>query len=338
MDGQRFDELARLVASGVPRRRVLGMIGGGLAALAAKAMPARAGCFEEGGGCEIQDDCCTGLFCVNNVCTGPVCIPDGESCIVPAGQIPTECCSGSECIEGICTPVIPPCSEVGEPCVVTQGVQQTCCGDLVCVDSTCQVACQAEGAGCKSDLDCCDGLVCPEGTCVPPEPVCAVEGEACSNIDGVAISCCEELECVDGTCTVVVECVAEGEACEVDGDCCTGICCGGACRDIECCIDDPNPNDRCDDGQACFEGVCEGVSTGCSDDSGCGTGTCCCDDASCSADCCPDDPVTQLPDTGAGLGQGRASGWFGAAIAGAAAAFLGGRKLREQPQPVEIDE
>ena len=105
MDGQRFDELARLVASGVPRRRVLGMIGGGLAALAAKAMPARAGCFEEGGECEIQDDCCTGLFCVNNVCTGPVCIPDGESCIVPAGQIPTECCSGSECIEGICTPV-----------------------------------------------------------------------------------------------------------------------------------------------------------------------------------------------------------------------------------------
>ena len=33
MDGQRFDDLTRLVASGVPRRRVLGMIGGGLAAI-----------------------------------------------------------------------------------------------------------------------------------------------------------------------------------------------------------------------------------------------------------------------------------------------------------------
>ena len=47
---------------------------------------------------------------------------------------------------------------------------------------------------------------------------------------------------MDGICAAVVDCVAEGEACEVDGDCCAGICCAGFCRDIECCIDEPNPN------------------------------------------------------------------------------------------------
>jgi hypothetical protein len=45
--------------------------------------------------------------------------------------------------------------------------------------------------------------------------------------------------------------------------------------------------------------------------------------------------VTDLPNTGIGIGNKGASGWFGAAIVGAAAAFLGGKKLRGELTPTE---
>ena len=115
-----------------------------------------------------------------------------------------------------------------------------------------------------------------------------------------------------------------GATCAADTDCCTGICCGNICADIECCIDDPDPNDRCDAGQSCFEGVCEGVSNLCEADSDCASGTCCCDDGTCSEDCCE----IQLPNTGNGIGGTGKSAWFGAGLAAAAAAYLSGRKLR----------
>jgi hypothetical protein len=48
--------------------------------------------------------------------------------------------------------------------------------------------------------------------------------------------------------------------------------------------------------------------------------------------------VTDLPNTGIGISNSDASGWFGAAIVGAAAAFLGGKKLRGEQKPTEAAE
>jgi LPXTG cell wall anchor motif len=110
-------------------------------------------------------------------------------------------------------------------------------------------------AGPAPQLDCCDGLLCCDA------------GDA-----GECAECCGDGDCPQGT-----------------------ICCVGACREIECCIDDiltgGNPNDRCPDTCTCFEGICvdenqERCRAFCESDKECGKDTCCCKDGTCSAKCC----------------------------------------------------
>jgi hypothetical protein len=324
VDGQRFDDLTRLVAAGVPRRKMLGLIGGGLAALTGRKVGrAQDVCLEIGMNCvESVASCCGDLVCDANgtgVCIPaiPICAAEGDSCALITGRL-LGCCDGLVCADGICVAPDPICAAEGETCGVIAP------------------------AGAPV-IECCDGLVCSDaGICEVPAPVCAAEGEACAMIDGGPSACCDGLVCsTDGTCVVPGPiCSAEGETCEGDSDCCDGICCNGACRAIECCIDDPNPNARCGDGQTCQEGTCETVGgVGCANDSDCAGDTCCCGDGTCSVDCCdPKEPVTQLPVTGSGSGQDLASGWLGAAVGGAAAAFLGGKVLRDQKNATETAE
>src|SRR5688500_16539047 len=123
MDGQRFDELARLVATGVPRRRVLGMIAGGVAAVFAHGGRANAGtCLVEGNSCDgVTLPCCGDLVCDvggSDTCVqAAVCIPEDGTCgVVTAGGIPTECCADLECVDGVCVPIEPVCADAGEAC------------------------------------------------------------------------------------------------------------------------------------------------------------------------------------------------------------------------------
>jgi hypothetical protein len=178
LDGQRFDALSRLVATGMPRRRVLGFIGGGLAAIVSRVTSVSAGCLGEGSPCLDDITCCPGLFCDlgavagtgtlgGGVCTPDIqCKLDGETCgILPATVVQADCCDGLLCIGNVCTTPAPVCSLVGESCSLVQGALPSCC----------------------------DGLVCMDGTCVVPAPACAVEGEACSMAEGTPL-----LECCDG--------------------------------------------------------------------------------------------------------------------------------------------
>jgi hypothetical protein len=148
----------------------------------------------------------------------------------------------------------------------------------------------------------------------------------------------------------------EGEACTEDADCAgDAICCAEACRSIECCIDEPDPNARCPEGTSCFEGVCDPLGTnGCSTDAGCPEGQICCEGACHEIECCiadadpnarcPEgttcfegvcDPVgtgVDLPETGVGTATDSNGLWaFGTAAA--AAALVGGAALRRQSQP-----
>ena len=375
MDGQRFDELARLVATGVPRRRVLGMFAGGVAAVFSRVGSASAGiCLNEGDPCDgVTNPCCGDLVCDvggSDTCVqATVCIGENGSCgVLTAGGPTAECCEGLECVDGTCVSIEPVCAGVGEACSDLAGPNPSCCLGLICVQGFCEEpepVCAGVGEGCiqpsgETNLACCEGLVCVEGICDVPEPVCAeegdlcggkesecceslqcinglcavpgptcsAEGETCSIGAGIDLPCCEGLDCFDGICVPPPNgCADEGEACELDDNCCAGICCAGFCRDIECCIDEPNPNDRCDDVESCFEGVCQGVTEVCESDEDCDDDTCCCEDGGCSEDCCGE-PVTQLPGTGAGASRSASTGLFGAAAA-AAAALLAGKKLRE---------
>lgn len=164
--------------------------------------------------------------------------------------------------------------------------------------------------------------------------------------------------------------VVAQDPCTTDDDCDTGICCAGFCRDIECCIDDDDPNARCPEGTSCFEGVCDPVTEpgACASDDECGDDEICCAGFCRAIECCIDDedpnarcpegtscfegvcdpiddagqqpPVVALPETGTGPDSGGSSSMVSAILAGGAAvaAGLGLRARRTRPSEAESEE
>jgi hypothetical protein len=326
MDGQRFDQLARLVGQGASRRNVvkglLGLIAGGVG-VALKGERALAGCQSLGMECnpEIIGHCC------------------GNICLPTIGDGPAYTCQR-------------PCSSVGDPCSTTgEGGLLDCCAGYVCTEGVCaEIGPQV----CSADTDCDPCHACIDGACVWQ---CAGVCESCDASSGAHGTCvfdCRASDSGSGCCESNGTCSQETGTCQVpaecavDADCLANggvdgvppICCNGTCVDAECCGDDTDG--RCSTGSTCTEGVC--VST-CSGDGDCASGTCCCNDGSCSADCCADpvpapdpDPVptphvvTTLPKTGAGGGSesGTGNGLLGTALAAGAAALFAGRRLKSK--------
>jgi hypothetical protein len=244
------------------------------------------------------------------------------------------------------------CEEEGNACAS----EADCCQGLFCSNFVCSSAeiCGVAGDPCPVDFsagvratltpDCCTGFVCGlGGVCVS---ICAEEGDGCETSD----DCCEDLVCSEGVCVVPALCAEEGGSCEGDADCCEGICCAGSCRNIECCIDEEDPNARCPEGTSCFEGICDEVICGgegaaCDDSSEC-CGELVCYKGTCAVPRDDDDddhdgggehgggvrePVTQLPSTGVAGEDGRDGLIAGAVLAAGTAALLAGKKLAPKP-------
>lgn len=163
---------------------------------------------------------------------------------------------------------------------------------------------------------------------------CGAAGDPCHDVKGGG--CCEGLVCNDDdVCEAVAgpTCAAEGDDCSDDDECCAGICCGGACRDIECCIDDADPNARCDAGETCFEGICDPVCT--VEGDACSSSSECCKDLSCIDGVCAfteddDDPedVTSLPSTGSGEETTGPDGTLVTGLIAGAAALVAATRVR----------
>lgn len=254
------------------------------------------------------------------------------------------------------------------------------------------VAAQRAGAlaqDCTTDADCTGGQTCVSGVCTADGPPpcnsdadCTGTGEICCAVGCLAIQCCIEdadpnARCPAGTACFEGVCdpVTEPTACETDDVCADGeICCAGACRAIECCIDDVDPNARCPEGTSCFEGVCDPITEpgACATDADCPDGEICCAGYCRAIECCIDEadpnarcpagtscfegycdpidnggrkddgtggqkPVVQLPSTGAGPAAGGSAGMLSAMLAGGAAiaAGLGIRARRVRPAESE---
>jgi hypothetical protein len=151
-----------------------------------------------GGACDAQDDCQSGLVCVNSVCATPVaagaaCTSSeqcgltlsckGGTCATPAG--PGEACSTSgdcDTLQALyCEPQSKVCAKIGfanagEPCGVIDGKitscsQSTCEGQTPQQPGTC-VAYAADGAACNvtSGPDCLAPAACDNGVCTLPSP------------------------------------------------------------------------------------------------------------------------------------------------------------------------
>ena len=117
MDGQRFDDVARLIGTGASRRRVIkgifaGALGlGGVSALRSGA--SAGGCISVGESCVSSDDECCG-FGDGIVCAGvPRSCQSIDSCV--GGTGPCNTVKGLNC-----------CVENGLECVATDGDDRTC--------------------------------------------------------------------------------------------------------------------------------------------------------------------------------------------------------------------
>jgi hypothetical protein len=101
MDGQRFDSMARALASGMPRRNALKALAGlGVTGIGAQTLGSQAAangmCAPENEYCDPQTPCCEPLVCILHLCGQ--CLDEGETlCGGPA-----DCCHGLKCDGGKC--------------------------------------------------------------------------------------------------------------------------------------------------------------------------------------------------------------------------------------------
>jgi hypothetical protein len=133
-------------------------------------------CSNEGEACATDSDCC-------NVRDGEVC-SDG-TCARPVG---VACTNNDQCATGECyridagLPVLCQCGNVGNTC----GLNEECCGDLMCAGGFCQVpttdSCVG-GGGCASGN-------CSDGTCTCN----SAYGDLCYSSN----DCCDPWTCYGG--------------------------------------------------------------------------------------------------------------------------------------------
>lgn len=295
--GDWIDNAARTLASATSRRSVLKALavtatGGIFTMLGGASAQAKPKCRDEGHPCEGNQDCCTGLACLQAPgpgksmrCAVPPCKSAGESCGPNSA-----CCTGSTCIDGKCCKSAKVCGDHNPICCDSgsQCVGHTCCPTArVCrgaADSTgtinemcCngdQVCCQGRGSVGGLEVICCGpGAVCDIDFSNEQRPVCRTGGLACGPLacDPANEHCCDN----GGT---AFNCCPNIESC-----CAPGICCGPGttCVNKNCVACVPG-NQPCSSGTtpccngSCINGVCACTVA---------TGTCVSDANCCSQSC-----------------------------------------------------
>jgi hypothetical protein len=270
VDGDRFDELSRLLAGAVSRQSVFRLLIGagvsGLAALAGdrdgerpvleteakkkkrKKRKRRKG--RSNGRCPDQHD---------RVCHCPPgntdnCHTTGDGgghendeldcCCTRNGRRNPRCsCDGNEC-----------CKPAGTTCANSS----QCCDGIICINIVGGIGVCADRGGCQA-LTCADF---PD-RCGPQDDGCGGQTIACvcpdptdDCVGGVCVGpSCEPLTCAD----FPDQCGTFADGCdgEIDCACASGGCCDGVCEDgAACCQANDCPRQLCQD-RACNDGTCE---------------------------------------------------------------------------------
>ena len=239
--GEFIDELARAMASGLPRRELLKRLGGGALGGALLWLVPRGAAAAPGDRSHGNSDCahfCNEVFppgaerghCKSEAAhgSGP-CFKCGPA--APAGH--PELC-GQAC----CPAATPNCCGVGN-CRNLAGDVQNCgkCGNActapanatpTCAGGTCGFACNpgfkpCNGA-CIPTANCCTNADCPGGQTCVANVCCRAAGQPA----GAAGDCCAGL----GTVRVGTSdfcCKPSGQACTTGPECCSGTCAGTTC-------------------------------------------------------------------------------------------------------------
>lgn len=188
MDDVSFGAMARALAGGFSRRRVLG--GGIAAAIFAVTRIRRAGAQEVvtllGGVCTVSSQCAPQFFdglvsgqpiCGDNGYTsdGPLncCLPEGEGCCFSDG----ECCGSLRCRASGDGPCSGDCTSQkfgelspGDQCTTSDECRQGYGGPTFCADNGIATdgelnCCRYEGRPCFDGTGCCGDLLCINGSC-----------------------------------------------------------------------------------------------------------------------------------------------------------------------------
>src|SRR5579884_596359 len=239
MDGDRFDNLAKRLASGrVSRRAITRALGGGAVGLLAGALgragatAAQPACRGAGHPCDGNQTCCAGLVCQ---ASGPgaalrctACPPGTKAC----GTTCAACCADSDCPGAACSTG----SCVNGTC--QQSAMANCCtSDAQCDDGNpctkdaCDTASNtcahtAIPGCCARDSDCSGGMTCQAGSCACPSGT--------HDCIGTCHQCCDASTCPSATCSTAT---CTNGVCGLSpiGDCCTS---DGQCDDKNPCTID----------------------------------------------------------------------------------------------------
>lgn len=240
---QHFDDVCRLLASDMPRRRALRLIlgalaGGGLASLSARRAAAwDVACppgFGDQGRCPRLEQCCQtvgGGFCCADptpVCCAPAnrsdkCCQSLKACCTLAGG--ADCCPGNQ-----------------ECCAVGMGATLACCPPERPVCCGFGIPGLVDDLCCPTSKQCCP-FPAPLGNgCCPPNQVCCPLG--------LVFGCCLPFFvcCPPGLGGPPPCCPPERPVC------CPGFCCPAA-RPV-CCPNPGGPPVCCRPGEICDNGVC----------------------------------------------------------------------------------
>ena len=231
MDGQRFDDLTRVLGASLTRKRLVSLLAGLLGAGAVAAFDDSVSAKKRGRKHRQRDG-------------GKIAAQGSSGCGAPC-QSSTECqgCPFAVCDDGVCaTQCLTTCLEdsdcLSSTCVCHDGF-------CACTDGNCAPTC---GGFCEFSAECAPSCACVDNFCVPTCPGnCDDDPEVCNQIPGEDDCICPngECHCTDGTCLPL----ACGGDCSKDSDCpnlagcicnedtgqCETVTCGGACiKDTDC--------------------------------------------------------------------------------------------------------
>ena len=211
MDGNRFDDLVRNLATPTTRRKVFRSLIGGVAVAAGLSRHGALADCPQPSECSVDQECNLGGACLIGSCVGCTCqyspVTDGASC--NGGNL---CTKGDTCQAGVCTsgaPIdCPPSSQCQLPgvCDPTTGL--------------CVAANKPNGSACNDGNACTQGDICQGGICVGSSPVLCQPPDSCHTAG----------TCDPGTGLCSNPAVPDGTPCG-DGNICNGneTCRGGVC-------------------------------------------------------------------------------------------------------------
>ena len=299
MDAERFDRLARTLASRPTRRRLLKAVlgfGGAAATAGLRARDAGA-CAPQGAACSRSNPCCAGR-CSDGVCACPAntaacsdaCVKtqsDSANC----GACGNLCAGGQVCRKGVCAcpgqsvlcngVCVNPradeanCGECGVTCVASSP-----CTEAICRQGTCRQVPRPNGSPCDDGDACTQTDTCQYGDCVGANPIVCTATDQCHGpgVCDPATGICSNPNKPNG-----VDC-NDGNACTAGDTCQDGVCTGGTA--LSCTSASPCTVARCDPVSGCVSAlVAPGVA--CGDGDPC-NGNDVCDGA---GNCVPGTPV-----------------------------------------------